>query len=583
MDEADRQTRRPPLAARARLRRVATRAASGASVRGRMPCRGWRGGLRARRPPAARTRLPPAARRARFAAGDAGSAGGRSQAASRFGGRCGRRCRGEACGFGRRARVGGVVAAADGEAGSGDRRGADAVAAAGGGGVGRRRVRRGAGGLRGSRFGRGRGVSVAPAASSPGSGRSRTRSGETSRRGVAMPSRLPRQAKAAVQVSSVSAAQGLWSSTAIRRLRRPSTRRCSVGRMKRRPRTPNQRPVTSSRSSEGHVKLSTSKARSASGSAGVSIRAIGVSPYPSKQERPASLSRDEAADRGGSGRPARVPQPAAARDRRAFQRPGSQAALVAIPFQVYTLTHSAALVGPARHRRTAANRGWQPARRRDRGPGRATQADARRAIGDRDQRRGAGRDHVRRGTAGRADLRLRRAAGGRRDGRQRHALGDRPRPRRRPPQSRAQHHLRPLPGRRGRRAGARRPDDRRARHRQRLHRAGRRLPDHDRRHRGAPEAPARTDHDRAPPDLRARSGGLHVRARQQRADGLVRDGPDGDDVRDAAGALRRARADRLRRGRKRHGPAVRQRVGGRGRRGAHDRLGRARALARTGS
>ena len=134
---------------------------------------------------------------------------------------------------------------------------------------------RGAGGLRGSRLGRGRGVRVAPAAASPGSGRSRTRSGETSKRGVVMPPCSPRQAKAAVQDASVSAAQGLWSRTAIRRRRRPSTRRCSVGRIKRRPRTPNQRPETPSRSSEVHVKRSTSKARSASGSAGVSIRAIG--------------------------------------------------------------------------------------------------------------------------------------------------------------------------------------------------------------------------------------------------------------------------------------------------------------------
>ena len=140
-------------------------------------------------------------------------------------------------------------------------------------------VRRSAQTGRGSRFGRGRGVRLAPAASSPGSGRSRTTSGATSRRAALTPSCDPRQAKAAVQFSSVSAAQGLWSRTAIRRRRRPSTRTCRVGRTKRRPRTPNQRPTTSSRSSTVHSKRSTSKATSASGSAGVSIRAM-ASHYP---------------------------------------------------------------------------------------------------------------------------------------------------------------------------------------------------------------------------------------------------------------------------------------------------------------
>ena len=90
-------------------------------------------------------------------------------------------------------------------------------------------------------------------------------------------------------------------------------------------------------------------------------------------------------------------------------------------------------------------------------------------------------------------------------------------------------------------------------------------------------APTDTEH---PPILRVDQRGPDVRARQQRADGLVRDRPGGDDVRDAARAVRRARAHRLRRGRERHRPALRLRLGGRDGRGAHHRLGRARPLAR---
>ena len=238
---------------------------------------------------------------------------------------------------------------------------------------------RGLGGLRASRFGRGRGVRVAPAAASPGGGRSRTRSGETSRRGVVTPPWSPRQVKAAVQAPSVSAAQGLWSRTAIRRRRRPSTRRCRVGRMKRRPRTPNQRPETSSRSSEVHMKRSTSKARSASGSAGVSIRAIGDCVPIKAGTRAASLLADEAADRGGSQRPARLPQPAAAGDRGAFQRPGEPGGAGRDPVPGLHAHPFGGARGAAGNRRTAANRGWQPARRGDRGPDRAAAADAGRA------------------------------------------------------------------------------------------------------------------------------------------------------------------------------------------------------------
>ena len=61
-------------------------------------------------------------------------------------------------------------------------------------------------------------------------------SGATSRRRAVMPSWGPRQAKAAVQVRRRPADQGLWSSSAIRRRRRPSTRTWRVGRTKRRPR-----------------------------------------------------------------------------------------------------------------------------------------------------------------------------------------------------------------------------------------------------------------------------------------------------------------------------------------------------------
>ena len=81
-------------------------------------------------------------------------------------------------------------------------------------------ARRGAGGLRALAAGAGARVSEAPAASAPGDGRSRITSGATSRRAAVTPSCSPRQAKAAVQVPSPSAAHGLSSSSAIRRRRR---------------------------------------------------------------------------------------------------------------------------------------------------------------------------------------------------------------------------------------------------------------------------------------------------------------------------------------------------------------------------
>ena len=57
-------------------------------------------------------------------------------------------------------------------------------------------------------------------------------------------------------------------------------------------------------------------------------------------------------------------------------------------------------------------------------------------------------------------------------------------------------------------------------------------------------APTDTEH---PPVLKSIVEGLSFVRRQQRADGLVRDRPRRDDVRHAARAVRRARADRLRR------------------------------------
>ena len=101
--------------------------------------------------------------------------------------------------------------------------------------------------------------------------------------------------------------------------------------------------MTSRRSSPVHSKRSSSKASSASGSAGVSIRAIGdrvpshgvlLDCVPMKRRIAVDLS--------------------VLRESRnlrllvigeLFSGLGSQAALVAIPFQIYMLTHSPALVG----------------------------------------------------------------------------------------------------------------------------------------------------------------------------------------------------------------------------------------------
>ena len=59
--------------------------------------------------------------------------------------------------------------------------------------------------------------------------------------------------------SPSSAVHGLCSSSASSRRRRPATCTVSTGRTKRRPRTPNQRPSTSRRSSPAHWKRSSSK------------------------------------------------------------------------------------------------------------------------------------------------------------------------------------------------------------------------------------------------------------------------------------------------------------------------------------
>ena len=127
----------------------------------------------------------------------------------------------------------------------------------------------GAGGVTGlgfaGRLARGRGAIEVPDLIEPGGPSSRTTSGVTSRRAAVISSTGPRQTNAAIQTPSSSGAQGLWSMTAImrrRRARASPARTCSVGRMKRCPRTPNQRPRTSSRSSPCHSKRSSSNVSS---------------------------------------------------------------------------------------------------------------------------------------------------------------------------------------------------------------------------------------------------------------------------------------------------------------------------------
>ena len=95
--------------------------------------------------------------------------------------------------------------------------------------------------------------------------------------------------------------------------------------------------------------------------------------------------------------------------------------------------------------------------------------------------------------------------------------------------------------------------------------------------RGGDGAPAAADRRRrapAGPALDRRRPAL--RARQPGARGLVRDRPRGHDLRHAARAVRRARGQRLPRGRGGHRPALRGGLGGRDRRRADHGLDRAR-------
>ena len=92
----------------------------------------------------------------------------------------------------------------------------------------------------------------------PGGGRS-TVSAPTSSSPSPTSSCGPSHGNAAIHVAPSSAFQGLCSSSASSRRRPPPTWTVSTGRTKRRPRTPNQRPSTSSRSSPDHWKRSSSK------------------------------------------------------------------------------------------------------------------------------------------------------------------------------------------------------------------------------------------------------------------------------------------------------------------------------------
>ena len=91
---------------------------------------------------------------------------------------------------------------------------------------------------------------------------------------------------------------------------------------------------------------------------------------------------------------------------------------------------------------------------------------------------------------------------------------------------------------------------------------------------GAPAAADRRRRAPAGPALDRRRPAL--RARQPRARGLVRDRPRGHDLRHAARAVRRARGQRLPRGRRGHRPALRGGVGGGDDRGPDHGLDRAR-------
>ena len=160
---------------------------------------------------------------------------------------------------------------------------------------------------------------------------------------------------------------------------------------------------------------------------------------------------------------------------------GTQAALVALPFQLYTQTGSAFLTGLLGAVElvpmiTAGLWGGAIADRMDRRRLLLVGADRARGL-----RRVAGGGRAVGRAAGLAALRPRRPAGGLRLRRGRHADGDRPEPRRAgAPARRARAGLRPRHAHRGDRPGRRRPADRGRRRGGRVPGGRRELPGHGR-------------------------------------------------------------------------------------------------------
>ena len=179
---------------------------------------------------------------------------------------------------------------------------------------------------------------------------------------------------------------------------------------------------------------------------------------------PVASSGDAEPDRRRRLLPARVARPAAA-GRRATSSPGSgtQAALVALPFQLYTETRLGLPDRPARRGRA------RPARRRSRcsaarSPTATTAARSCCSTRSRSSPCAAALAALRvlaGRAAGAAAVRARRAAGRLRRGPERHALGDRPEPRPAGEAAlRARAQLRALPADARGRPGPRRPADR---------------------------------------------------------------------------------------------------------------------------
>ena len=111
---------------------------------------------------------------------------------------------------------------------------------------------------------------MAGASSSPsGAGSGTAMSGATASSAPAGSSGPPSHGKAAIHSPSSSGAHGLWSRTASsgRTSGAPTSR--NVGRTKRRPRTPDQWPVTTRRSGATNAKLSTSNAGRIAGPAAI--------------------------------------------------------------------------------------------------------------------------------------------------------------------------------------------------------------------------------------------------------------------------------------------------------------------------